>query len=139
MAETDESSRSDEDDSDRPGRPGRRRAAGVTVGRTQWDALVDIFKALGSIAPYLAFIGLVLFFFYKFSQLSQQSASDLRKAQEDATKHYETQIATANKVLVETYDQIGKMSASQIKNLNDMLDIHAKTTKSTPDFTTTNG
>src|SRR5216684_2402382 len=122
------------DEDDDPPDHRRRARPGVTVGRTQWDALVDIFKALGGIAPYLAFIGLGLFTFYKFSQLSQQSASDLHKAQEDATRHYEDQISTANKILVETYNQIGKMSTAQIKNLNDMLDLHAKTTKGTQDL-----
>ncbi|HXZ14597.1 MAG TPA: hypothetical protein VEH77_01230, partial [Roseiarcus sp.] len=107
----------------------RAKAQPPVTGRTQWDALVDIFNTLGTVAPYIAFIALGLFAYYKFTQLTEQNASDLQKAQAEASQRYESQIATANKVLAETYDEIGKMSASQITNLNAMLDLHSKAAK----------
>lgn len=122
-----------EDDSKE--RVSRRQSQPKTVtGRTQWDALVDIFTTLGTVAPYIAFVGLGLFAFYKFTQLTEQNTSDLQKAQAEASQRYESQIATANKVLAETYDEIGKMSASQITNLNAMLDLHSKAAKQTQEL-----
>jgi hypothetical protein len=122
-----------EDDSKE--RVSRRQSQPKTVtGRTQWDALVDIFTTLGTVAPYIAFVGLGLFAFYKFSQLTEQNTSDLQKAQAEASQRYESQIATTNKVLAETYDEIGKMSASQITNLNAMLDLHSKAAKQTQEL-----
>jgi DNA repair exonuclease SbcCD ATPase subunit len=116
-------------------RVSRRQTKPKTVtGRTQWDALVDIFNMLGTVAPYIAFVGLGLFGFYKFTQLTEQNASDFQKAQAEASKNYESQIATANKVLAQTYDEIGKMSSSQITNLNAMLDLHSKAAKQTQDL-----
>ena len=59
-----------EDDSKE--RVSRRQSEPKTVtGRTQWDALVDIFTTLGTVAPYIAFVGLGLFAFYKFTQLTE--------------------------------------------------------------------
>jgi hypothetical protein len=46
-------------------------APSITIGRTQWDALVDVAKLLGSATPYIAIFGLVVFGFLKFQELNQ--------------------------------------------------------------------
>jgi hypothetical protein len=101
------------------------------TGRTQWDALVDIMRMLGNAAPYLLIVGLAVFGFYKVQELNQQRDLDLQKARETATEEYRQQLAAANKALIETYQAMGNISGTQIKNLSDMLELHAKATTRT--------
>jgi hypothetical protein len=99
----------------------------VTVGRTQWDALVDIVKILGNGAPYFLIIVVAGFGFYKFQEAQ-------RTAQAEATKNYEQQLSAANKALIETYQSLGTISGTQIKNLSDMLELHGKATTRTQEL-----
>jgi hypothetical protein len=85
------------------------------VGRTQWDALVDVVRLLGNGAPYFVILVGVAFSYYKFQELSQQNSNDLRRAQSEATKNYEQQLSSANKALIDTYAAMGTISATQIK------------------------
>jgi hypothetical protein len=109
-------------------------ATQVVTGRTQWDAAVDIMRLLGAGGPYLLLVGLVIFGFYKFQELSQQREGDLQKGRELATEQYRQQLAAANKALVDTYQAMGNISGVQIKNLSDMLELHAKATTRTQEL-----
>jgi hypothetical protein len=106
---------------------------GVT-GRTQWDALVDVLRLLGNAGPYLILVGLVVFGFYKFQEQSQQREIDLQKVRETATESYRQQLSAANKALVDTYQAMGNISGTQIKNVSDMLELHAKATARTQEM-----
>jgi hypothetical protein len=107
--------------------------AGLT-GRTQWDAAVDVVRLLGNAGPYLLLVGLVVFGFYKFQELSQQRDADLEKTRQTATESYRQQLSAANKALVETYQAMGSISGTQIKNLSDMLELHARATTRTQEL-----
>lgn len=104
------------------------------TGRTQWDALVDVVRLLGTAGPYLILVGLAVFGFYKFQEQSQQRDADLQKARETAAESYRQQLSAANKALVETYQAMGTISGTQIKNLSDMLELHSKATVRTQEM-----
>jgi predicted nucleic acid-binding Zn-ribbon protein len=106
----------------------------TVTGRTQWDAAVDILRLLGSAAPYLLIIALVAFGFYKFQELNQTHEIDLQKARDTATAEYRDQLAAANKALKETYQAMADISGTQIKNISDMLELHAKVTSRTQEL-----
>ena len=79
-------------------------------------------------------VGLVVFGFYKFQELSQQRDVDLQRVRETATESYRQQLSAANKALVETYQAMGSISGTQIKNLSEMLELHAKATTRTQEL-----
>lgn len=106
------------------------------AGRSYADAAVEIFRMLGSAAPYVLILAGALFAFYQFQDQSRANSDALRKAQEEASRHFDDQLKAINKALIDTYAQIGTMSAVQIKNVNDLLEVHGKVTKSTHDLQT---
>jgi hypothetical protein len=110
------------------------KAPKALTGRTQWDALVDVLRLLGNAGPYLMIVGLVIFGFYKFQELGQQRDLDLQKARETATESYRQQLSAANKALVDTYQAMGSICGTQIKNLSEMLELHAKATTRTQEL-----
>ena len=95
---------------------------------------MDVLRLLGNAGPYLILVGLVVFGFYKFQELSQQRDIDLQKVRETATESYRQQLSAANKALVETYQAMGNISGTQIKNLSEMLELHARATTRTQEI-----
>lgn len=99
------------------------------VGRTQWDALVDIVRLLGNGAPYVILVGLGIFGVWKFQELNQQKDKDLDEARQKATQSYREQLSEANERLIKTYESMGSISETQIKNLSQTLSIQQVATE----------
>src|SRR5262245_29383851 len=82
-----------------------------TTNRNAWDAFVEIIlmalPLLGKAAPYIVILAGAVFAVYKFHQLSQEQ---VRVSQDH--------VSAANKVLIETYEAVGKSGSGQIKNLS---------------------
>jgi tetratricopeptide (TPR) repeat protein len=98
------------------------------AGHTQWDAVIEIVRLLGRAAPYILILSASVFAVYKYIELSQQIVTAERKAQSEAQKIYQDQLANANERLIKTYTAMGEISGTQINNLKDMFALHAQTT-----------
>src|SRR5882672_8261550 len=108
-------------------RAAKSEKAQAIVGRTQWDAFVEIFAILGRGAPYFLVLAVGGFGFYKFQEAQ-------RTAQAEATKQYEEQLNHANQALIKTYESMGSISGAQIKNLTAMLELHGTATARTQEL-----
>lgn len=111
-----------------PNRAPAINAQPVTVGRTQWDAAVDIVRLLGNGAPYLIIVGIGIYGFIKFQDLNQQRDRDLQAAREKAAQGLQAQLDQAHKSLIGTYESMGEISQKQLQNLKATLEVQDTTT-----------
>jgi len=82
------------------------------VGRTYADAVVEVVRLLGKLAPVVILMVVAIGAFYV------------------AQSQYQEQLKTATTQLVETYKAIGDVSTKHIANLKGSLEVHQQVTKS---------
>jgi methyl-accepting chemotaxis protein len=93
------------------------------VGRTPWDAIIEVSKTLGNLVPILIVAAGIVFAFFKFQDLSQARDRAVREATEKARE-----------ALQKTYDQMVDLSGKQIHNVQALLGLHDEVSKSVKKF-----
>src|SRR5215813_5968383 len=111
-----------------------------SIGRNQWDALVDTIDRLGrqlGPARLLALINFVLvigvvagsvYVLYLFNQDSIKSRDSIIEAYKSASTVTQKLMTTASDTVNKTYQGLGEISDKQIHNLKATLELHAKLT-----------
>lgn len=110
--------------------PDKNQLVSVT-GRTPWDAAIEISKTLGTLVPVLLIAAGAVFTIYKFQELSRAAQNKMDEARIQASQQFKTELESANKVVRETYTQMGQLSKQQIENVQLLLGLHSDVVKNT--------
>src|SRR5262245_4407975 len=111
-----------------------------SIGRNQWDALVDTIDRLGrqlgparllALINFILVIGVVagsVYVLYLFNQDSIKSRNSIIEAYQSASTVTQKLMTTASETVNKTYQGLGEISDKQIQNLKATLELHAKLT-----------
>jgi hypothetical protein len=94
--------------------------ASTTMGRTAWDALVDMGAMLGPYTPRIIIVAGALYGVYQFIGL--KSTMDAKV--DDAKREAQKDVASAQAAVKDTYKQISAMHSEQLQNLKSMLEVN---------------
>jgi predicted nucleic acid-binding Zn-ribbon protein len=100
----------------------------AVVGRTPWDAAVEVASLLGKLTPWIIVAAGVLWAFYKFQEQSNQFQQSLSKAQRETQEQFMADLQAARDALVKTYADIGDLSNQQLDNVRDLLKLNEDVT-----------
>jgi hypothetical protein len=104
------------------------------VGRTSWDAAVEISAIFGRALPLILVAVAIAFGAYKYFELAQKASETERNARAEAAKEYQSLLSTANQRLTETYTALGGITRTQIDNIGSLLRQIQQTQKNADDL-----
>lgn len=97
-----------------------------TVGRTPWDAAVEVGRLLGILTPILIVFAGAVYGFYKYLQLYENSQKALNAARTEMRLAYKEELQAANQALRDTTKHMSDLSSKQLIDIDSQLQLRKK-------------
>ena len=88
-----------------------------TVGRTPYDAVVELFYLLGNSLPYIVILAMFVYSFVKISESYQQARVDI-------SEEYAQRVEALNQLLQSSFSEIDRSRKSQIEILEKFSQVN---------------